>query len=107
MFLNPRDYNIRGNYIANTICYFIAHGAGDISAYKCRIEKNEDLNTLGYHQELAQKIKLGLELSKFNNEGSYGDFYFGMRPIKLIVVEKENQQLYFFQRGKIFPSFIS
>ena len=91
MFLNPRDYNIRGNYIANTICHFIAHGAGDISAYKCHIEKNEDLNTLGYRQELAQKIQLALELSQFNNIGTYGEFYFGMRPIELVVVEKENQ----------------
>ena len=89
MFLNPQDYhNMRGNYIANTICHFIAQGAGDIALYKCHIEKNEDLDNLDRHQELAQKIKLGLELSRFDSELSCG---FGTRPIELVVVEKENQ----------------
>lgn len=91
MFLNPRNYNMRGNYIANIICHFIAQGAGDISAYKCHMEKNEHLDTIGYHQELAKKIKLGLELSRFNNKGTYGEFHFCMRPIDLLVIKKGNQ----------------
>lgn len=88
IFLDP---NMHRNYIAEVICHFIAQGAGDISAYKCHTEENEHLDTIGYHQELAKKIKLGLKLSQFNNEGKDGEFHFCMRPIDLLVIEKENQ----------------